>query len=53
MEDQPEPRDAAEAFEQLRREVEELGVAIERLPTRMRGKAPDYSETLAAIVYCL
>jgi hypothetical protein len=53
MEDQPEPRDAAEAFEQLRREVEELGVAIERLPTRMRGKAPDYSETLAAIVYGL
>ena len=53
MEDQQEPRDAAEAFEQLRREVTELGVQIERLPTRMRGKAPDYSETLAAIVYGL
>ena len=53
MGDQHEPRDAAEAFEQLRREVAELGVQIERLPTRMRGKAPDYSETLAAIVYGL
>lgn len=53
MEDQQEPQDAAAAFEQLRREVEELGVAIERLPTRMRGKAPDYSETLAAILYGL
>lgn len=53
MGDQQEPQDAAEAFEQLRREVAELGVQIERLPTRMRGKAPDYSETLAAIVYGL
>jgi hypothetical protein len=50
MGDQQEPQDAAEAFEQLRREVAELGVQIERLPTRMRGKAPDYSETFAAII---
>ncbi|MGA0606634.1 DUF6118 family protein [Phenylobacterium sp. VNQ135] len=50
MGDQQEPQDAAEAFEQLRREVAELGVQIERLPTRMRGKAPDFSETFAAII---
>lgn len=50
MGDQQEPQDAAEAFEQLRREVAELGVQIERLPTRMRGKGPDYSETFAAIL---
>lgn len=43
-------QDAAEAFEQLPREVAELGVQIERLPTRMRSKAPDFSETFAAVI---
>lgn len=50
MGDEHEPQDAAEAFEQLRREVAELGVQIERLPTRIRGKAPDFSDTFAAII---
>ena len=53
MGDEQEPQDAAEAFEQLRNEVTELRAAIEQLPKKIRGKAPDYSQTLAAIIYGL
>ena len=53
MGEQQEAQDAAEAFEQLRDEVAALRAAIDDLPKKIRGKAQDYSQTLAAIVYLL
>lgn len=53
MGEQKEAQDAAEAFEQLRDEVAALRTAIDDLPKKVRGKAQDYSQTLAVIVYAL